>query len=125
MELALVFSALVFFAAGLGVGLWVRRQAGRTAVLEAQQASERERGTLAEQVRARDEQVRELRAELQSLSAGADRAQARLVELTGDLAHARAQAEQARNSRPRWSWRPPPPIGSRPTSARRRSAAPS
>jgi len=96
MELALVFSAIVFFAAGLGVGLWVRRQAGRTAVLEAQQASERERGTLAEQVRAREEQVRELRGELAALATGADRSQARLVELTGELAHARAQAEHAK-----------------------------
>lgn len=96
MELALVFSAIAFFAVGLSVGLWVRRHAGRTAALEAQQASERERGTLAEQVRARDEQVRELRAEAQAAQEASGRSQARLVELTGELAHARAQADQAK-----------------------------
>ncbi|MBK9518382.1 MAG: DNA recombination protein RmuC [Anaeromyxobacter sp.] len=93
-----VVVALVFLAAGLGVGLWLRRLALESAGGEARRAADLELAALREQLRAREGQVAEARRAAEATQREAAAARQGLTALTAELAGARAELDGERRA---------------------------
>jgi DNA recombination protein RmuC len=85
---------LVFLLAGLGIGLYLRQVGIAVARGQARQEIEAELVAAREQLRARDEQTAELRRAAESARSQETAAQARIMELSTDLAGVRTEASR-------------------------------
>ncbi len=91
----IVVSAIVFLAVGLLVGHLLGGNFGAPRETDAREALGHEVAGAREQLRVRDQQLEELRLQLELAREGAAGVQERLVVLTGELARAGAGAERA------------------------------
>jgi len=86
--------ALVFLAVGLGIGLYLRHLALASARGQARQEVEAELIAAREQLRAKESQHSEARQQVEALRADGERTQARVMELTAQLARVKAEADR-------------------------------
>jgi len=86
--------ALVFLAVGLGIGLFLRNLALASARGQARQEVEAELITAREQLRAKESQHSEARQQIERLRADGEKTQARVMDLTADLARVKAEADR-------------------------------
>ncbi len=91
-ELTLIATAAGFLAAGVFLGIWLRRGAEAAAVAGARQASERQVVELAAQLRAREEALEQARRGAGESAQQLAAERGRVVTLTGELARAQAEA---------------------------------
>ncbi len=96
--LVMAVVALVFLAAGLGVGLWLRRLAIESAGGEARRAADLELASAREQLRAKEDQAAEARRQAETRQREATAAGAQVTSLTAQLATAHAELEAERRA---------------------------
>lgn len=96
--LVMAVVALVFLAAGLLVGLWLRRLGMESAGGEARRAADLELASAREQLRAQGEQAVEARRQAEARQRELAAAGAQVTALTAQLATARAEVEAERRA---------------------------
>jgi len=97
-DIWIMVSAAVFLAAGLGIGLVLRRQAAAAAAREAEHAAEGELIALREQLKSRDERAAERTAEARAAQDELAEQRGRASELAAQLARTRAELEAERRA---------------------------
>lgn len=94
----IVVSGVVFFAIGLAIGLFLVRQARAAASLEVRQELGQQVAVLQQQLKARDENASELRAQIGEYEERLGAERQRVVALVSDLSRAKAETEAERKA---------------------------